>query len=123
MFWDDISPAVEARAAARVMSRPRRRAEHAAPRLVRPAADPHFSVRARRRLVVGDELAAIDDPACAVGHNAFGRFAIIFAAAPFADLVLVSALADPGIVSQGGRRAQRKAAKNRGTGSENELRH
>src|SRR5262245_23875165 len=62
----------------------RRRPEHATAAFVRPSADPHLAVWARRRLVIGNKFTPIDDPAGPGGCDLRRRFAIISAATPLA---------------------------------------
>src|SRR5262245_5258169 len=98
----------------RPWSRARRRAEHAAARMVGSAADPDLAVRARRRLLVWDELAAADDPTLAGHRDLVGRLAVVVAAAPFAGRIAKAAAVDPGVMRRGQRclRARRQDERN-----------
>src|SRR5262245_10738078 len=98
----------------RPWSRARRRAEHAAARMVGSAADPDLAVRARRRLLVWDELAAADDPTLAGHRDLVGRLAVVVAAAPLAGRIAKAAAVDLGVMRRGQRclRARRQDERN-----------
>jgi hypothetical protein len=82
--------------------------EHAPARAVGPAANPHFSVWARRRLFERHKFRATDDPALAGHGDPVGRVAVVVAATPLARRISIGPAIDPGVVSRPRRRGRQR---------------
>ena len=80
----------------KLSSRARRRAEHAAARVVGSAADPHLAVRARRRPPRTGRIRCRRRPSLCRSRRPVGGFAVVVAAAPFAGRIAKAAAIDPG---------------------------
>ena len=96
-LWLDL---LERNGGVRVMSRAGRRREYATARVVGPAANPDFPVRARRRLLERNKFGAADDPTLPSHCNLVVRLAVIVATTPFAGRISIAATTDPGIMGK-----------------------